>query len=95
MKIDTGTTKPKTLLLTKAIIESIRGKGKEGVEELFKIPKKQTKKTKETEVFVDQFIQKNGYPPTYRDIMDEFKLKSFCPAYYRCRHFRSKMVERS
>jgi hypothetical protein len=49
MKIDTGTIpKTKPLLLTRAILQSIRGKGKPGVEELFKIPKKRGLPPKES-----------------------------------------------
>ena len=52
---------------------------------------KRTKKTNETEAFVDSYIREKGYPPTYSDIADRFRLNSKSAAYARCRHFRHKM----
>jgi len=52
---------------------------------------KPTKKTKETEKYVDKYITENGYPPTYQEIVKQFNLNSTNSAYARCRHFRYKM----
>lgn len=52
---------------------------------------KPTRKTNETEMYVDMYIKENGYPPTYQKIIDHFDLKSKSAAYARCRHFRYKM----
>ena len=55
---------------------------------------KGTNKTFETEIFVDSFIQANGFPPTYSEIVDHFNLKSKSAAFARCRHFRFKMIRK-
>lgn len=49
-----------------------------------------TKNTVPTELFVDAFIEKNNYPPTYSQVADFFKL-STSQAFARCRPFRHKM----
>lgn len=51
---------------------------------------KRTKKQLETEKWVDEYIEKNGFPPTYAMIEDEFKIDASA-AYYRCRNFRHKL----
>ena len=45
----------------------------------------------ETELYVDTCIQKNGKPPTYRQVVAAFKLKSTSAAYARLRRYRSVM----
>ena len=54
---------------------------------------KQTKKTIETEEFIDTYIHQKGYPPTYEEIMEHFGLKSKAAAYARVRHCREKMIQ--
>lgn len=49
-----------------------------------------SKKVIETEKFVDGYILKHGYPPTYDVIQEKFKIGR-APAYARCKSFRYKM----
>ena len=56
--------------------------------------RKPTQKTIETEKYVDEYIEENGYPPTYEEIVQQFNLKSTSAAYNRCRAFRNKMRQR-
>ena len=51
-----------------------------------------SKKVIKTENFVDEYIAKYGFPPTYRQIEDFFGL-SVSAAYSRCTKFRYKMVQ--
>jgi len=50
-----------------------------------------SKKMYETELYVDTYIQKNGKPPTYRDVAKMFKLGSVSVAYARLRRYRNVM----
>ena len=69
-----------------------RGVAKESVESL---PKRfLSKKMIETEAFVDACIRQNGEPPTYRQVQEQFNLKSMSTAYARLRHCRDKMKKR-
>ena len=45
----------------------------------------------ETELYVDIVIKKTGKPPTYRDVVEKFNLKSSSAAYARLRRYRYKM----
>lgn len=45
----------------------------------------------ETELYVDTIINKTGFPPTYRQVVKVFGLKSTSAAYSRLRRYRSKM----
>lgn len=49
-----------------------------------------SKKVQETEEFVDKYIRKYGYPPTYDEVGEEFGLVR-SHAYQRCAKFRNKM----
>ena len=54
---------------------------------------KQSKKSIETEKFVDMYIAMNdGRPPTYKEIEVRFNVKH-TSAYNRCKHFRSKLAQ--
>lgn len=54
-----------------------------------------SKKTTQTEQFVDMYISMNdGRPPTYKEIADKFNIKHTA-AYSRCKSFRDKMVRHS
>ena len=50
-----------------------------------------SKKVIETEHYVDDFIFKNGKPPTYQQVMEQFGLKSKSASYMRLRRYRDKM----
>ncbi len=50
-----------------------------------------TKKRIEAEAFVDICIEKNGAPPTYRQVAEHFGFKSTNTAYARLKHCRNKM----
>lgn len=43
-----------------------------------------------TEIFVDDFITKNGFPPTYRIVANEFNIQ-VNSAYNRLKNYRNKM----
>ncbi len=49
-----------------------------------------SKKVIETEKYVDEYILKYGYPPTYKEIQKQFSIGA-APAYSRCTKFRDKM----
>lgn len=49
-----------------------------------------TKKQIETEKWVDEYIEKYKYPPTYQMIKKQFKIDASA-AHFRCRNFRDKM----
>lgn len=51
---------------------------------------KQTKKTIETEKWVDMYIKKHKYPPTYREISKGLNI-SETASFVRCRTFRDKL----
>jgi hypothetical protein len=51
---------------------------------------KTTKKTLEAEAWVDRFIEKHKYPPTYKEIAEGLKL-SETATFARCRTFREKL----
>ena len=51
---------------------------------------RQTKKMKETEDWVDRFIEKHKYPPTYKEIAEGLKI-SETATFARCRGFRYKL----
>lgn len=55
--------------------------------------KKTTKRMSEAEAFVDGFIAKNGYPPTYRQVTEALGLKSANSAAQHLRYYRHKMVQ--
>lgn len=50
-----------------------------------------TPKMKEAELYVDTIINKNGKPPTYRNVAKNLNIKSVCAAYQRLRRYRNKM----
>jgi hypothetical protein len=52
--------------------------------------KPKTKKQIETEKWVDEYIEKFNYPPTYQQIQNHFKIDASA-AHFRCRNFRDKM----
>lgn len=52
--------------------------------------KPKTKKQVETEKWVDEYIKKFNYPPTYVMIEKHFKIDASA-AHFRCRNFRDKM----
>lgn len=54
------------------------------------IMKPKTKKQIETEKWVDEYILKFNYPPTYQQIKEHFKIDASA-AHFRCRNFRDKM----
>ena len=51
-----------------------------------------SKKVVQTEKWVDSYIKKNGFPPTYEELKNHFGL-SRCAAWNRCNKFRSKMKQ--
>ena len=48
---------------------------------------------KEAEEFVDAFIAEHGEPPSYRQVMTHFNLKSAGAAHHRLRRYRDKMKQ--
>lgn len=52
--------------------------------------KPKTWKELETETYVDEYIQKFAYPPTYKQIRAKFSIGE-AAAHARCRSFRDKM----
>ena len=56
---------------------------------------KQTRKSIQTEKYVDLYIEMNdGRPPTYKEIEERFNVKR-TSAYNRCKDFRHKMSQHS
>lgn len=55
---------------------------------------KPTEKTIEAEKWVDDYINKHGYPPTYEELAEGLKI-SKTSAYARARVFRDKMTTAS
>lgn len=54
---------------------------------------KRSKKSIETEKYVDLYIRMNdGKPPTYKELEDKFSIKHTA-AYNRCKDFRNKMCQ--
>lgn len=53
-----------------------------------------TIKMQETETFVRQYINNNGYPPTYRVVAKKYNIY-VCAAYARLRHCRKLMKHRN
>lgn len=56
-----------------------------------KINGKMTQKQVDTLKYINEFREKNGYPPTYRDIQVKFGFKSPSVAFARARMFRHLM----
>lgn len=54
--------------------------------------KKRSQKSIDAELWVDQFIEKHHYPPTYYDVAVQFGIAR-TSAYHRCKDFRIKMNE--
>lgn len=52
--------------------------------------KPKTQKQVETEKWVDAYIKKNNFPPTYKQVREHFKIDNSA-AHSRCRNFRDKM----
>ena len=48
-----------------------------------------------TEMYVDATINKTGKPPTYRQVMKRFNLKSVNSSYVRLKRYRHKMKSRN
>jgi SOS-response transcriptional repressor LexA len=56
---------------------------------------KPTKKTIETEKFIDDYIAENGYPPTFREIGKHFGISSGAVVQKRVRFCRHKLITRN